>query len=106
MKPEPWMEASSNLRLFQIVQRALEIIQSGTSIEYLSSGKINSITYSGEGDGQFNALRLIELGEQFSIDLERHYLLFQQNLSPQLRFKFPMPQHPHHGWGPCSFLGK
>ena len=61
-----------SLKQFAIISNrpaSLEIIQSGTSIEYLSSSKINSITYSGEGDGQFNALRLIELGEQFSIDL-------------------------------------
>ncbi len=47
----------------------LNIIQSGGIINYLASSTIDSITYSGEGGGQYNALRLVGLSTDFSIEL-------------------------------------
>ena len=47
----------------------LNITQSGVIIDYSSSSSIDSITYSGEGGGQQNSLRLIGLSTDFSIEL-------------------------------------
>ena len=47
----------------------LTISQQGTQISYTSTGEIGTITYSGEGNGQYNALRLIDLPSEFDLDL-------------------------------------
>ena len=47
----------------------LNIVQSGVIIDYLASGTIDSITYSGEGDGQYNSLRMVGLSTEFSVEL-------------------------------------
>jgi hypothetical protein len=47
----------------------LTISQQGTDITYLSTGEIGTITYSGEGGGQYNALRLNDLPSQFELKL-------------------------------------
>jgi len=47
----------------------LLINQIGTNIYYTASGPIGTITYSGEGDGQYNALRLVGLPSEFSLEL-------------------------------------
>ncbi len=47
----------------------LTISQQGTDISYQSTEGIDSITYSGEGDGQYNALRLNGLPTEFSLML-------------------------------------
>ena len=47
----------------------LTVTQVDTTINYVSSGPINAITYSGEGDGQYNALRLKDLPTQFTLQL-------------------------------------
>ena len=47
----------------------LSITQSGVVIDYSASGSIDSITYSGEGSGQYNSLRLVGLSTEFSIEL-------------------------------------
>ena len=38
-------------------------------ISYTSTGEIGTITYSGGGNGQYNALRLIDLPSEFDLDL-------------------------------------
>ena len=47
----------------------LTISQQGSTITYSATGEIGTITYSGEGDGQYNALRLNELPSQFQLEL-------------------------------------
>ena len=47
----------------------LTISQQGTDISYLATGEIGTITYSGEGDGQYNALRLNDLPSEFQLQL-------------------------------------
>lgn len=47
----------------------LTISQQGTDIIYSATGEIGTITYSGEGDGQYNALRLNDLPSQFELKL-------------------------------------
>lgn len=47
----------------------LTIAQQGSQITYTASDEIGTITYSGEGDGQYNALRLNELPAQFELEL-------------------------------------
>ena len=47
----------------------LTIAQQGSQITYTASGEIGTITYSGEGDGQYNALRLNGLPDQFELEL-------------------------------------
>ncbi len=47
----------------------LTISQQGTDITYSATGEIGTITYSGEGDGQFNALRLNDLPSEFELKL-------------------------------------
>ncbi len=47
----------------------LTISQQGTDISYTATGEIGTITYSGEGNGQFNALRLNDLPSQFELKL-------------------------------------
>ncbi len=47
----------------------LTIAQQGSQITYTASDEIGTITYSGEGDGQYNALRLNGLPSQFELEL-------------------------------------
>ena len=47
----------------------LTISQQGANINYSSTGEIGTITYSGEGDGQYNALRLNDLPSEFQLQL-------------------------------------
>ena len=47
----------------------LTISQQGSQITYTASDEIGTITYSGEGDGQYNALRLNGLPSQFELEL-------------------------------------
>ena len=47
----------------------LTIAQQGSQITYTASEEIGTITYSGEGDGQYNALRLNGLPSQFELEL-------------------------------------
>jgi len=47
----------------------LTISQQGTDIAYTATGEIGTITYSGEGNGQYNALRLNDLPSQFELKL-------------------------------------
>jgi hypothetical protein len=47
----------------------LTISQQGTDISYDASSDIGTITYSGEGEGQYNALRLIDLPSKFELQL-------------------------------------
>ena len=47
----------------------LTISQQGSQITYTASDEIGTITYSGEGDGQYNALRLNGLPAQFELEL-------------------------------------
>ena len=47
----------------------LTIAQQGSKITYTASEEIGTITYSGEGDGQYNALRLNGLPSQFELEL-------------------------------------
>ena len=47
----------------------LTIAQQGSQITYTASDEIGTITYSGEGDGQYNALRLNGLPDQFELEL-------------------------------------
>jgi hypothetical protein len=47
----------------------LTITQIDSIINYQASGDIGTITYSGEGDGQYNALRLTDLPSQFTLEL-------------------------------------
>ena len=47
----------------------LTISQQGTDISYSATGEIGTITYSGEGDGQYNALRLNDLPSEFQLQL-------------------------------------
>ena len=48
---------------------SLTISQQGSDIAYSATGEIGTITYSGEGDGQYNALRLNDLPSQFELQL-------------------------------------
>ena len=47
----------------------LTISQQGTDISYSATGEIGTITYSGEGNGQYNAMRLNDLPSQFDLQL-------------------------------------
>ena len=47
----------------------LTISQQGTDISYNASSEIGTITYSAEGDGQYNALRLNDLPSEFELKL-------------------------------------
>ena len=47
----------------------LTISQQGSVITYSATDEIGTITYSGEGDGQYNALRLNGLPSQFQLEL-------------------------------------
>ena len=47
----------------------LTISQQGSKISYTSTDEIGTITYSGEGNGQYNALRLTDLPSQFELEL-------------------------------------
>ena len=47
----------------------LTITQIDSVIDYQASGDIGTITYSGAGDGQYNALRLTDLPSQFTLEL-------------------------------------
>lgn len=47
----------------------LTISQQDSVITYSATGEIGTITYSGEGDGQYNALRLNGLPSQFQLEL-------------------------------------
>ena len=47
----------------------LTIAQQDSLITYSASDEIGTITYSGEGDGQYNALRLNGLPSQFELEL-------------------------------------
>ena len=47
----------------------LTISQQDSLITYSASGEIGTITYSGEGEGQYNALRLNGLPSQFQLEL-------------------------------------
>ena len=47
----------------------LTISQQESVITYSATGEIGTITYSGEGDGQYNALRLNGLPSQFQLEL-------------------------------------
>ncbi len=47
----------------------LTISQQGSVITYSATDEIGTITYSGEGDGQYNALRLNGLPSQFELEL-------------------------------------
>ena len=47
----------------------LTISQQGTDIIYSATGEIGTITYSGEGNDQYNALRLNDLPSQFELKL-------------------------------------
>ena len=47
----------------------LTISQQDSIITYSASGEIGTITYSGEGEGQYNALRLNGLPSQFQLEL-------------------------------------
>jgi len=47
----------------------LTISQQGSKISYSATGEIGTITYSGEGNGQYNALRLIDLPSEFDLEL-------------------------------------
>ena len=47
----------------------LTIAQQGSKISYSATGEIGTITYSGEGNGQYNALRLIDLPSEFDLEL-------------------------------------
>jgi len=47
----------------------LSIVQSGVVIDYSASDTIDSITYSGEGGGQYNSLRMVGLSTEFSVEL-------------------------------------
>ena len=47
----------------------LTIAQQDSVISYTASGEIGTITYSGEGEGQYNALRLNGLPSQFQLEL-------------------------------------
>ena len=48
---------------------SLTIAQQGSQINYSASEEIGTITYSGEGEGQYNALRLNGLPSQFELEL-------------------------------------
>ncbi len=48
---------------------SLTIAQQGSKITYNASEEIGTITYSGEGEGQYNALRLNGLPSQFELEL-------------------------------------
>ncbi len=48
---------------------SLTISQQGSKITYSASEEIGTITYSGEGDGQYNALRLNGLPAAFELEL-------------------------------------
>ena len=61
-----------NVRQFASISNRpsnLTITQINTTINYISTGDIGSITYSGEGGGQYNALRLVDLPKQFTLQL-------------------------------------
>lgn len=47
----------------------LTISQQGSDIDYSANGEIGTITYSGEGNGQYNALRLNDLPCDFGLQL-------------------------------------
>ena len=47
----------------------LTIAQQGSQITYTASDEIGTITYSGEGNGQYNALRLNGLPSEFELEL-------------------------------------
>jgi hypothetical protein len=47
----------------------LSISQQGADIFYSATGEIGTITYSGEGNGQYNALRLNDLPAEFQLEL-------------------------------------